>query len=129
MTYAADIAIALVRTLERAAFQDDLALAGYAANAKFWADEVRHALDVLERYESRADSFAAARHEAAAQANVESEPLEPSMTAGDLDRIAKRLRAVATRFYRLCQKRMERAKVLEIEQLLGIRIAVRKNLD
>ncbi len=129
MTYAIDIAITLVRTLERAAFQDDVALAGYAANARFWADEVRHALDVLERYESRAESFAAARQNAAALANAEIAPFEPSTIPADLDRVKERLRAVATRFFRRCRGRMERCDVLEIEQLLGVRIAVRQNLD
>ena len=124
MTYMEDICLALIRVFDRAVFYRDERLAGYAANSRFWANETRHALDCLAGYESRFTAFNAARIAQAQSAQEELDPkwLEPSLQSADLKKLQDRLVAVATHFFRLCQSNLERSDVIEIEQLLGIRI-------
>jgi hypothetical protein len=109
--YVVDITLSLIRVLEAAAFFRDERLAGYAANADFWALEVRHALDVIAGHDSRLTTWRSA---------VLSGSAEASVSTADLVRLSKRLKAAATRFFRHCN--LERGQVLEIEQLLGIEI-------
>jgi hypothetical protein len=59
--YVEEITLAIVRTLEHASFHKGVRLAGYTANARFWANEVRHALDCIEGYQARSDAFFEAR--------------------------------------------------------------------
>jgi hypothetical protein len=119
MTYVFDITLALVHVLERAALLRDRRLAGYAANASFWAGEVRHALDVIEGYETRTITFRKALQEDMV------EPSAGTSAASDLAKLTRRLKAAATRFFRVCRRYLDRAQVLEIEQLLGIHIEQR----
>jgi hypothetical protein len=57
VAYVEEISLALIRTLEHASFHKGVRLAGYAANADFWAAEVRHALDCIEGYQSRFEAI------------------------------------------------------------------------
>ncbi|MEM9657602.1 MAG: hypothetical protein AAF961_04490, partial [Planctomycetota bacterium] len=91
MTYVVDLTLSLVRVLERAAFFRDKRLAGYAANASFWAHEIRHALDVIASSESRFAAYRIATGEASAETPV---------SAADLNSLKNRLTADATRFFR-----------------------------
>lgn len=111
MPYVVDVAIALIRVLEGAALLRGERMSGYAANAGFWASEVRHVLDVIAGHESRVARWKSA---------VESGSLPDALTASELSHLQKRLTASATRFFRLCA--LERETICEIEQLLGIRI-------
>jgi hypothetical protein len=111
VTYVVDITLSLIRVLEAAAFFRDERMAGYAANADFWAGEVRHALNVIAGHDSRLAIWRSA---------VLTGPAEAQVSAADLARLSKRLKSAATRFFRLCS--LERGRVLEIEQLLGIEI-------
>jgi hypothetical protein len=131
VTYVEDICFALIRVLDRAVFYRDARLAGYAANAQFWADEVRHAFDCLAGYESRFGALKTAR---AAQAELTQEQLDPqwfapTLDSADLTKIHDRLLAVATRFFRLCQPYLDRSQVIEIEQLLGFKIEQHLPMD
>ncbi len=87
-------------------------MAGYAANADFWAAEVRHVLDVIAGHELRVAKW---------QSATDIPSVEATISATDLSQLSKRLEVAATRFFRLCQ--LQRGQVLEIEQLLGIDIA------
>ena len=131
MAYVEEICLALVRTLEHATFHKGVRLAGYAANAKFWADEVRHVLDCLAGYESRFNNLKNARTQEAEKLRVEVEPawVTPTLTTGEIDELQKRLKAAATAFMRGCAPHIEHSEVLELEQLLGIRIQNRRPLD
>jgi hypothetical protein len=51
MTYIDGISEALVRVLANACDGEPTRFERYAANAAFWADEVRHCLDVIAGYE------------------------------------------------------------------------------
>jgi hypothetical protein len=53
MSYVADICLALARVLEQASFHKGVRLAGYAANADYWASKVRHVLDCIAGYDAR----------------------------------------------------------------------------
>ena len=83
MTYVEDICLALIRVfIEPYSIGTPQLLAGYAANARFWAAEVRHALDCIAGYESRFAALKAARIEYAAAQQVELDPksIEPSIS-------------------------------------------------
>lgn len=116
MIYVFDITLSLVHVLERAALLRDQRLAGYAANASFWAGEVRHALDVIAGYEARTTTFRKALPEDMVDSSAD------TLSASDLAILTRRLKAAATRFFRVCGRHLDRAQVLEIEQLLGIHI-------
>jgi len=111
MSYAVDISLSLIRVLDAAVFFRDARLKGYAANANFWADEVRHALDVIAGHDQRVAAWKKA---------VPTDHGDHQISAADLAELNKRLKIAATRFFRLCH--LERSRVLEIEQLLGIDI-------
>jgi hypothetical protein len=53
MAYLNDICEPLIKVLEHAAGLPRHHLAGHAANAEFWMDEVQHALHVIDDYRSR----------------------------------------------------------------------------
>lgn len=109
MSYVVDITLSLVRVLDAAAFFRDERLLGYSANANFWAAEVRHAMDVIAGHDSRTAIWRSA---------VPTDQGDHQPSAADLAQLSKRLKASATRFFRLCT--LDRCQVLEIEQLLGI---------
>ena len=114
--YVIDITLSLVRVLERAAFLRDERLAGYAANGLFWANEVRHALDVIAGYEL------GVRKWRQAVPSDSSRAANDATRSEDLAKLGERLKAAATRFFRLCHRYLDRSQVIEIEQLLVIRI-------
>lgn len=120
-TYVEEITLAIVRTLEHASFHKGIRLAGYAANARFWAEEVRHALDCIEGYQARSDAFLEARRTYAATYRVEldSALTTPSITPAELAAIKRRLLVAATQFFRVCG--LDRGEAQEISLLLGIR--------
>lgn len=111
MSYVVDISLSLVRVLDAAAFFRDERMLGYSANANFWATEVRHAFDVIAGHDSRVATWRSA---------VPTDHDDHHLSAEELARLSKRLKAAATRFFRLCK--LERSQVLEIELLLGIDI-------
>jgi hypothetical protein len=114
MTYIVDITLSLVRVLEHAAFFRDDRLSGYAANADFWAAEVRHALDAIAGYDARVVAWRESVKSASSSDAV--------MSPADLSALTKRLKSAAARFFRVCRPCLGQGKVLEIEQLLGIDI-------
>ena len=124
MPYTEEICLALARVLEHASFHKDVRLAGYAANADFWAAEVRHALDCIAGYEQRFNALKEARTKHAAERRVELDPawVTPTVTDKELRLLQQRVLSASTRFFRLCRQYLSRDKVIEIEQLLGIRI-------
>jgi hypothetical protein len=124
MPYTEEICLALVRVLEHASFHKDVRLAGYAANADFWAAEVRHALDCIAGYEQRFNALKEARTMHAVERRVEIDPawVTPTVTDKELGLLRQRVLSASTRFFRLCRQHLSRAKVIEVEQLLGIRI-------
>lgn len=128
MTYVEDICLALIRVLEHAVFHRDVRLAGYAANAQFWAGEIRHAIDCLAGYQLRFAKMKDARTAAANEKKRELDPawITPSLTEAELARLDSRLRASATAFMRACVPYLERAEVEAIEILLGLRILERR---
>ena len=113
MSYVIDVTLSLTRCLEGASFFRDERLKGYAANAAFWAREVRHALDVIESCDSRSAAW-----RRATGSTSTSSPISPD----DQAKLKHRLITDATRFFRLCRPHLERGTILEIEQLLGIDI-------
>jgi hypothetical protein len=126
MTYTEEISLALIRVLEHASFHKDVRLAGFAANADFWADEVRHALDCIAGYEKRFQALRDARTEMASRLHAEIDPswITPTITAPELNQLKQRVLVAATRFFRLCNEHahLDRSKTVEIETLLGIHI-------
>ena len=111
MSYVVDVSLSLIRVLDAAAFFRDERLLGYSANATFWAAEVRHALDVIAGHDSRV---------AAWRSVVPTDHGDHQISIEDLAQLSRRLKASATRFFRLCE--LNRCQVLEMEQLLGINI-------
>ncbi|MFN0198148.1 MAG: hypothetical protein ACKVT0_15485 [Planctomycetaceae bacterium] len=120
MTYVIDVSLSLIRVLEGAAFFRDERLAGYAANAGFWAAEIRHALDIIAGHDARLAAWRNA---------VPTSSDQPPVSPADLIQLSKRLKSSATRFFRVCRRHLDRAQVLEIEQLLGIHIEERVRGD
>lgn len=53
MSYISDIVCTLVRVLEHTRGLPRHQLAAHAANVEFWADEARHALEVIDGYNAR----------------------------------------------------------------------------
>lgn len=116
MTYVVDVSLPLIQVLNRAAFfKDDQRLAGYAANARFWAGEVRHAFDIIAGYEARLSQW----NRAVGMAN---DGRSSVVSPDDIAKLNKQLRESATRFFRLCRRHLARGDVIEIEQLLDMRI-------
>lgn len=111
MSYVVDVSLSLIRVLDAAAFFRDERLLGYSANAKFWAAEVRHVLDVIAGHDARIAAWRSA---------VPTDYLVHQISAEDLTQLSNRLMVTATRFFRLCK--LDRGDVIEIEQLLGIDI-------
>lgn len=116
MTYVVDVSLALIRVLDRAAFfKNEQQLSGFAANARFGAGEVRHVLDIIAGYDARLSEW----NRAVGPTNDgSSSPVSPD----DIAKLTKQLRASATRFFRQCRRYLDRAQVIEIEQLLDISI-------
>ena len=111
-----DVSLPLIQVLNRAAFfKDDQRLAGYAANARFWAGEVRHAFDIIAGYEARLSQW----NRAVGMAN---DGRSSVVSPDDIAKLNKQLRESATRFFRLCRRHLARGDVIEIEQLLDMRI-------
>ena len=131
MAYCEDISLALIRVLEHASFHKGVRLAGYAANIDYWAAELRHALDCIAGYDLRFRALVEARVACAKKLNVEIDPswITPTITGAELRALEYRLLAAATHFFRLCRDHIERAKIIELEQLLGIRIEDHRGMD
>ncbi len=124
MTYVEEICLAVIRTLDHASFHKGVRLAGYAANAEFWAAETRHALDCIEGFQTRCEKLIDARRRHAEAAGVDVDPswVTPTVTAEELGKMKERLLASATRFFRLCK--LDQGQKSQISLLLGIRIDV-----
>ena len=108
--YVIDIANPLVRVLDHAATLAPHRVAGYAANAAFWLDEVEHCFAVLDGYSKR---FYAMRH--ATTDYVANHPVDPqrsdsvtATTQNIKDFQVKEARDVvadaARKFFRRCAK-------------------------
>jgi hypothetical protein len=78
MAYIRDIADSLVQVLEHGTALSPHRVAGYAANAEFWLNEVEHCFAVLDGYSKR---FRVMR--AATDAFVADHPLDPERADSD----------------------------------------------
>ena len=133
MSYVDDVCYSLIRVLDHASLHSDVRLAGYAPNLDFWVEEVRHCLDCLAGYDARQTKLIDARQRYAAEHNLDLEPalITPSTTDNELRKLEMRLKSSSQKFLKLCCKHqyIDFKRQKEIEQLLGIRINYKRNLD
>ncbi len=100
MTYIDEITSALVRVLTHACDGPADRFMGYAANAGFWVEEVRHCLDVIDGYDNRFRNL-----KSAAGGEWESPPpLKRTATHGDRAAAKRAVREAARRFLARCGK-------------------------
>jgi len=108
--YAFDITNPLISVLEHASILPPHRIAGYAANAEFWLDEIEHCFAVLDGYEKR---FYAMRR--ATTAYVKGHPLESGVADTDtrtthnikdfqLKDLRETVAAGARAFFRRCRE-------------------------
>lgn len=131
MSYSVELAQALTAVLERVGKYKTHRLAGYAANADFWLDEIAHTLEVLEGYIGRWKKM-----REATDRWVDEHPLGPSdwdldtrtprsIKSSELKEITRQLRSAAKFFLVRCLRSglLSDQQRRRAEEVLGFEIS------
>jgi hypothetical protein len=107
MPYVEDIAEPLIKTLAHTAGLPVNQLAGHASNIGFWADEVAHALHVIDGYSDRFKSMQLGQR-TYAEGNLvfsyHTKPLRPGIQDHELIDLRRSLTEAFSRFLTRCFK-------------------------